>query len=104
MPQFIKALNEGMCSMEDIIRANRCRIFLKTMAVVDIATGDGKRISSSYIDGNNILNSTRARDWPNQPRPIERDWISWKLLLKSALCGGVGLGMLTKPLGKWIAG
>lgn len=44
-------MKNGWFGIEDIIRANKCRLFLKAVSVVDIATGDGRRISEDSIHG-----------------------------------------------------
>ena len=93
-------------SKTDMIRINRCRIFLQATTLSDITNADGTRITDyawTPLQNNAITNPRRSKhDWPRQPRPGPKAWKAWKGAVQRHL-SKKGKGQnLKRPLGPWL--
>ena len=78
---------------------NRCRMYLKILTVAELATGDGKKIRQSVIEGKNLA-SARDIKWPNQGRPSKKEWSTWESMLRLHFCSS--FTNLKVRLGDWV--
>jgi Reverse transcriptase (RNA-dependent DNA polymerase) len=90
---------ESNWTQKDIIKINRCRIYLKATTLSDVCDPSGVKISTeaSECSPEAIIETTDM--WPNQPRPGPAHILIWKKFLKS-FCD-VDSFKLEEPLGMW---
>ena len=95
---FSNAFKHGIITAQEWKRANLCRKYLRVLTVADIATGDGKSITSQALNG--IRSSaTRKLPWFEQGNPNASDWKIWRSVLTRSAC--FNDGKLWIELGKW---
>ena len=84
----------------ELLRLNRCRLFLQVTTLADISAADGKFITHDAWHGR--LDATRPSyySWPNQGDPTTRDWALWRRALSLTFCGGQARRLVI-PLGSW---
>jgi hypothetical protein len=73
------ALNQATTC--DLKASIRCRLFLKVVCLAEICTGSGDAITEDAWLGRrgDVINEY---NWPEQPRPPEKDWTIWQRLLR----------------------
>lgn len=83
---------------EDLLRINRCRLFLCAIFLSDLATANGWSLDHDRCDKNRPHASDSEFDFPRE-HPSERDWLVWDALWQR-FCQRDG----TFPihLGRWI--
>ena len=81
--KFLMELAYKIGSKEEIIKINRCRIFLHALTISDVASPDGSKISTQAFncEENAIVQSDES--WPQQPRPGKRSIAAWQKFLKT---------------------
>ncbi|MGH7974595.1 MAG: hypothetical protein ACREBR_03650, partial [bacterium] len=77
---------------------NQCRMFLQVVTVADIATGDGRTVGKTYIEGKRDEHRISNYSWPIQSNPSERSWQVWRKALRT-LCQQPN--RLIQQLGEW---
>ena len=93
------AFKMGIITANEWKRANLCRKYLRVLTIADLATGDGKFVAKSAMQGIRKIASTRNLPWFEQGKPNARDWRIWRSVLKQSLC--FDDRKLWIPLGKW---
>ncbi len=78
---------------------NRCQLFLQSMHIRDIASGDCKRLLKASYHGVSRLKS--RLNGPEQHHLLARDWSIWRRVLKEELLSSVNLLNLRVSLGPW---
>ena len=80
---------------------NRCRIFLQVITSADITDSDGKCVTKDVFNG--IVDESRRSMyvWPNQVRPLLKDWRLWRSAIENIWCE-TGANRLRRALGDWI--
>lgn len=68
------------CSLQDLVAANRCRLFLHILFPLDIVNGDGIHLSEASWQGTQT-EGTRP-SWPSHGRPSKKDWETWRACLR----------------------
>jgi hypothetical protein len=80
--------------------SNKCRLYLSAIFLSDITDGSGHFLLDAAWTGSQRLNDHRQSSWPNQGKPSELDWDTWRSLLRNTvLTWG---RKLRNPLGNWI--
>ena len=85
---------------KELLRLNRCRLFLQVTTLVDISSADGKFITHKAWQGQFDYSSPSYYNWPNQGDPPPKDWALWRKALSISFCGGQ-TRRLTIPMGSW---
>ena len=93
------AYNHNLITAREWRRANLCRKYLRALTIADIATGDGKAVTHSALQGIRSNNVTREIQWGDQGKPSKKDWGIWRSVLRKSLC--YKDGKLWIALGKW---
>ena len=75
-------------------------MYLKTLTIADIATGNGLEIDSNYWIGIIQKERTRNLEWPKQGNPSVKDWSTWRRVLRVSL-GTEIHRQLSISLGEW---
>jgi hypothetical protein len=85
---LIQAFVSNNFKGQELIRLNRCRLFLRVVTLADISSADGKMITHDAWHGR--LDTTRPQyfSWPNQGNPAPRDWNLWRKALSLTFCSG----------------
>ena len=91
----------GVISKANWKKANYCRLYLRVMSVGEIATGDGRWISTDGWKGHKLEDYDNDISWPNREQPTATDWAAWRRALTLSLCSGEDI-RLTIPLGVWL--
>lgn len=87
-------------SQEELLRLNKCRLYLRVFFLSEIGTGDGLAILAEAWSGKQLETVYKSSSWPRQQRPCYKDWLIWHRLLKKAfLYRGLRLRI---PLGDWL--
>ena len=93
--------NHPNLNKEELRIFNNCQIHLQVYCLSDIATGDGKRITDNALRGRRDRDRVSKLTWPNQPRPAEKYWKTWRKLLRQIFTRG-SYWSLARTLGSWI--
>ena len=82
MDDFAEAIGHRI-TKHDLVKANRCRLYLQATTRSDIASGNGSRIlpSAWRVERDWISSSAAAYRWPYQPRPGQDDIKAWTKVL-----------------------
>ena len=78
--QFLMSLAKG--SLDEMCAIQWWRICMHVTTLADVFSADGTALKESSMTG---LPFTINLDWPNQARPLERDWKKWRSFLKTFL-------------------
>ncbi len=87
-------------SVSNVRAINRCRLYLRVLFLSDIAHGDGKHMISNGFNGIKPFDSSLI--WPQQGKPSENNWRTWKRFLRREFLQPNGSYQLQTPLGTWI--
>ena len=104
--QAIMELPTAGFSDPDLVRINRCRLYLQVHLVSEISSTDGTQLSTLVWRGQRPASSTTKLLWPRQPRPSSESWRLWRRFLQPLLqprsytCYSTSLP-LANPLGRW---
>ena len=82
-----------------LLACNRCRIFLRAVAISDISNPMGMRIPQVHIECRNRLPS--KLEWPNQARPSRHNRTIWKRALSKVFLNSDKFRTLRSTLGRW---
>ena len=91
----------------ELIRINRCRLFLQVHMVSEISTADGTQLSPHIWQGQRPKSSFSKLLWPRQRRPSSESWRLWRRFLRPLLKPrqyhyySTNI-LLTCPLGRWL--
>ena len=85
---------------KELIRLNRCRLYLQVATVADISTADGRLITFEAWHGTIDPSRPSPFTWPNQGKPPTKDWDLWRRALSLSLCNGQ-IRRFSIPLGSW---
>ena len=104
--QAIMSLSHAHFTDTDLLRINRCRLFLRVHMLSEICSTDGSRLLTSIWQGHPPTNSYSRLLWPRQQRPSSLSWRAWRKFLSQALRPGSYNGYsahlpLLQPLGSW---
>ena len=94
-------------SNNDLIKINRCRVYLQVLTLADITSGDGQHLLPGAMAGNReqlqTWNTPNLR-WPRQAKPDSSHWRLWRRLLRSFLQPSRAHSnrRLQQPLGRWL--
>jgi hypothetical protein len=64
-------------SPKQLIRLNRCRLYLQLLSLSDMVSADGKQIISSVLEGRQLVDRRSSLEWPEQGNPSRADWTLW---------------------------
>jgi len=84
---------------DELATLNRCRMYLRVIFLSDICNGTGTAVDNQFWVGEKP-SSLYQYNWPQTPKPTQREWTLWQ----RALTVGLNLGRqgkLALPLGKW---
>jgi hypothetical protein len=62
---------------------NACRIYLKAITLSDITSADGTYILDEAKSGAGIPHRRSSLDWPEQGKPMKKEWEMWAEALSS---------------------
>jgi hypothetical protein len=68
---------------KQLIRLNRCRLFLQLLSLSDLLSADGKLIMSSALEGKPLIDRRSTLTWPEQGNPSRSDWKLWASALQT---------------------
>ena len=85
----------------EMIRINRCRIYLQVYFLSDVTSGDGRKLMYQSAMGQLRHDWYSTWAWPRQQRPPEQDWKLWRIALHDVWTGSGG-PILLQPLGNWV--
>ena len=85
----------------DMIKINRCRIFLNVMNLSDIANGNGNRISHHILNHRKDPDRISKYQWPHQPYPTKNEWDAWDDAIRTCWTNDENFSILPQ-LGTWI--
>ena len=88
-------------SRANLLRLNRCRIWMKAVTVSDLTTGDGKRLLPGILEGKRIPTTWNEYDWPTQGPLPDADWELWRKAITRLVTNRNGIS-LKQRLGKWL--
>ena len=102
----IMSLPQAQFSNGDLVRINRCRLFLQVHMLSEISTTDGTKLLPSIWRGQQPTCSTSKLLWPRQQRPSSSSWRAWRKFLTHILRPGSYTYYTThlplnQPLGQW---
>lgn len=86
-------------STEELMKLNKCRIYLKVMRLADIMTGTGDSFTEHYL----CIREQEPRNsyiWPRKEEPSSVMKKLWKKALQKTF--GLRVGYTTYKLGKWL--
>jgi hypothetical protein len=86
-------------SAAELIRVQRCRIFLQVECISDITTADGLRLDPNLNNETPSVASSSTRLWPRQTLPGPTSWSTWRKLLRQLLIPKSKY--LRRSLGTW---
>ena len=67
---------------QEISTINRCRLYLQVVTATDICNAKWSEFTKSAIFGRRDKSRQSKWMWPNQRRPLEREWDIWRLCMK----------------------
>lgn len=103
--QFLmKAFRSAGYKKNELIKLNRCCLFLQVETLSDIADGKGDQMCTSSCNGERNNFSYSDHDWPIQSKPDAKHWTLWRQALRRSFprINHQRLGILVNPLGSWI--
>ena len=103
----MKAFGDAGYRKKNLIKLNRCRLYLHVKTLSDITDGNGDRIRASSYNGEKCsMFNTATHDWPEQTNPDKSHWTLWRQALRRSFARTTTqrLGILTHPVGTWIDG
>jgi hypothetical protein len=62
---------------KQLIRLNRCRLYLQLLSLSDMVSADGRRIMGSVLAGHKLMDRRSKLTWPEQGTPTTSDWLLW---------------------------
>ena len=86
----------------ELVRVNRCRLYLQVILLSDIVDAGGIHILSSYLQGRRSTTRKSNLKWPKQGKPSVHDWKLWETSLQRAY-SNIGSTRLQHSLGAWTA-
>ena len=99
--QFLmEAFAKAKYSKANLLRLNRCRIYLQAMTVADLATGDGKRILPGILKGQKLPLTWNTYDWPEQGPLPTSDWELWARAISRLFVARDSINLKNR-LGAW---
>ena len=103
---LMESFHQTGFSKKQLIKLNRCRLYLQVELLSDITDGTGDRIHPSAYQGHRQHNSQSIHDWPEQHNPDKHHWKLWRKALRDSFprINAQRLGRLQTPLGSWIDG
>ena len=101
----IMSLSQAGFNDVDLVRINRCRLFLQVHMLSEICTEDGSRLLPCIWRGHRPSSSSKLL-WPRQERPSTTSWRLWRRFLHTSLRPSVytvysNCLPISQPLGKW---
>lgn len=101
---LMEAFQRSGCTKGQLIRLNRCRMYLQVETLSDIVDGSGQCFSKRLYDGHRFNQRLPYHDWPEQANPSEKMWKLWRKALRDSFPRiRIGrLNVLRNPLGAWI--
>jgi hypothetical protein len=64
-------------SSQQLQSLNRCCLYLQLLNLSDMVSADGRRIISSALEGQKLLDRKSSLVWPEQGNPSKSDWKLW---------------------------
>ena len=92
-------VNEGFSGI-NLVRINRCRLFLQVNTLADVIIGYGDDYCKQTYQGHRDATRTSNFIWPTQPRPDNKSIKMWRRALRK--CFPKRQGRCTYTLGKWL--
>ena len=86
--QAIMSISQAHFSNQDLLRINRCRLYLQVHMVSEISTTDGRQLLSPIWRGQQPTCSVSKLFWPRQQRPSSSSWRVWRQFLSQLLRPG----------------
>ena len=90
-------INSHLLPLSTLISINRVRCYLQVLALSDITTGDGSRISQCYLLGDKG-SSCSTWIW-HEEHPTPADFHNWRTIVRSIPSD---CGVLSHPVGPWL--
>ena len=87
-------------SKRQLLRLNRCRLFLQVITLAEISDGSGDKICNMAYNGHRNFTRKSPFLWTVQPRPDANHWKLWRQALRK--CFSSHGRLLRVPLGGWI--
>ena len=103
MDSFIEDTN---IREEQLVAANRCRLYMRITLMSGMTTGLGNRIIPGFLDGSS-RGEVATQEYPEQGMPTKKDWSIWKELVEYKFLYNNLPDTSLKPhrcLGGWING
>jgi len=64
-------------SSTQLIRINRCRVFLQILLLSDIVSSDGRQLIPQVFQGHKLTDWRSSLVWPDQQTSSSADWLEW---------------------------
>lgn len=80
MPQLVSLAATFSLSTPDLVKFNRCRLYLQVLTLSNIVDSSGNTINTDFWKGNKITRIS-SLSWPKQARPGPTSWTIWRRLL-----------------------
>jgi hypothetical protein len=64
-------------SSTQLIRINRCRVFLQILLLSDIVSSDGRQLIPQVFQGHKLTDWRSSLVWPDQKTSSSADWLEW---------------------------
>ncbi len=71
-------------SQVELLKLNKCRLYLRVYFLSEIGTGDGLAILAEAWSGKQLETVYKSSSWPRNQRPCYKDWLIWQCFLKKA--------------------
>ena len=94
--------NQNFFTKADIIRINRCRIYLQVIFLSDLAISNGIRLDEKMLYGHRNDDRRSEIRWQCQQYPPEKDWKLFRDCVKLIWLKNSNPQVIQPPLGKWI--
>ena len=75
-------IKDQQINEEQLILANKCRLYLRVTMLSDICSGSGTKIIEGFLKGNRRAKEEVHR-YPAQGRPTTNDWNTWEELIET---------------------
>ena len=99
---LMEKVRQQAISDNDLVRFNRCRMFLHVLTISDLTDAHGTHLVHGALNGRTLRSGLRrsSLSWPIQGRPIQSDWMVWEQYLRSCYLYDNGT-RLVHSLGTW---
>lgn len=88
-------------SPKERCRLNHCRLYLQTIFLSDLCTGNGTALTLTAVSHRQPSPNHATLLWPSQPLPENHSWALWTRALNGFIRADSPARQLTTALGRW---